>query len=319
MMDLREVKTDKFTLNSGHLDVGGGHKVYFEQWGNKNAKTPILFFHGGPGSWYKPKHKIAFEPEQHQVIFFDQRGIGNSIPYGKLENNTTQTLIQDAVKILDHLDIERVFVFGGSWGSTLALLFTIEHQSKVEATIINGVFTGSSTEIDYLTEGRGRRFYPEAWEQLVRSVPDANTKDPYIYNARILLKSDDPKKLLKSAKALEAYDLPVLFFDWQNASHNKPDNVGEDETDFTPYMLLAHYLLNDYFLPENYILEKAKNIHTPLYIIQGRYDMACPPLLAYNIHKNVKNSKIFMTLGSHDTSDPENRTAIKTLVETVFI
>src|SRR5688572_9252657 len=97
---LRDIKTDEYTLKSGHLDVGGGHKVYFEQWGNADAKTPVLMFHGGPGSNYKAKHKQSFDPKIHQLIFFDQRGAGNSVPYGRLENNTTKELLADATKIL---------------------------------------------------------------------------------------------------------------------------------------------------------------------------------------------------------------------------
>ena len=161
----RTVKTNRYTISEGWLDVGDGHKIYYQQWGNKNAKTPILTFHGGPGGEFKLKYANIYDPKVHQVIFFDQRGCGNSIPYGKINNNETLSLIEDAKKILDHLGIEKVYLLGGSWGSTLVLLFGIKFNNLVRAIITGGVFLGTKSEINYLDWGGFSNFYPEVWEK----------------------------------------------------------------------------------------------------------------------------------------------------------
>jgi proline iminopeptidase len=314
-MELREDKTDKFTIKSGHLDVGGGHKVYFEQWGNKNAKIPILYFHGGPGSRYKTKHKLPFDPNRHQVIFFDQRGIGNSLPYGKTEDNETKELTADSIKILDHLKIKKVYLYGSSWGSTLALLINIEHSKRVVANVINGVFTASRNEIQNIYDGRSAYFYPDIEEKFIASVPYTYSNNPMEYHINVLTTQKDEAKLIRSAQALEAHDLPVLTFDYLAAGTASQTK----EYDYISFTILAHYLKNEYFLPANYILNHVSQIKNPLYIVQGRYDMACPPVTAYKVHKSVDGSKLFMTLGGHNDKEPENRTALKSIIETVFI
>lgn len=316
MADLREDKTDTHTINSGRLNVDGGHEVYFEQWGNKDAKIPIIFFHGGPGYSYKAKHKQPFDPLKDQVIFFDQRGLGNSLPYGKTENNTTFDLVADSKRILDHLGFKKAYVFGGSWGAALALLFNIQYPGKVAASIINGVFTASKREINYLYEGRERLFYPEVWERFVGSVPASHKDDPVTYHLDIILNNTEKEKIARSAKALEDHDMPVLEFDWPGYTDSQQQAA---DFDYIPPRILAHYMDNNYFMDTDFIVNNAAKITQPLYIVQGRYDMACTPITAYTIHKSVQGSKLYMTLGSHSSSDPQNRSVIKALVQTIFI
>jgi proline iminopeptidase len=316
-MDLFEEKTDGRTLKSGHLDVGEGHQIWYEQWGNPNAKIPVLMFHGGPGSSFKPHHRYSFDPDIHQTIGFDQRGCGNSLPRGGTEHNTTEDLLNDAVKILDSLGVEKVYVKGGSWGSTLALLFSAKFPERVVATVVNGIFTATPAETDYVDKGLFRNFYPEVWERFVASVPAEHAKDPAAYHYK-QMKSSDPDLVKASARALEDLESPLLDFDWEGY---KPEYIKPSEPaeyDEVPYKIYAHYLENSCFMPDGEVLKLAATIKTPLYIVQGRYDMVCPPHTAYKLHKTVAGSKLFMTLGSHGY-DPENRTAIKALIETVFI
>jgi len=313
--DLASVKTDEHTISSGHLDVGNGHKIYYEYWGNPQAESKILTFHGGPGSQYKNKHKHSYDPKTHAVIFFDQRGCGNSLPYGKLEHNTTDDTMSDAVKLLDHLNIKQTNIFGGSWGSTLALLFAIKYPERTKNVIVTGVFTGSQAEIDYVDKGLFVRFYPEVWERFQASVPAAYKASPAAYHAE-KLKSSDTATRKTSAKALEELESPLLRFDWEGYRDVRLDEAEQDYDD-VPYRIYAHYLSQECFLPDSYVLKNAHKITAPLYIVQGRYDMICPPITAYTVHKAVKGSKLFMTLGSHDR-DPENRSVIKTLLQTVF-
>lgn len=317
-MDIKQVKTDKHTITSEHIDVGHGHIVYFEQWGNEKAKTPILTFHGGPGGQYKPSHKTAFDPGKHQVIFFDQRGCGNSLPYGRWHHNKTQDLVEDAKKIIDHLKIKQVYLAGGSWGSTLALLFNIAYPKLVKANLIRGVFTGTKEETDYVDKGQFQKFYPEVWDAFVASVPKGSRSDPAAFHyAR--LKSKDPKQVIASAKALDALEGPLLGYDWQGTIPAwRADAKTEDEYDYVPYQIYGHYLANDCFLPQNYILKNASKIKNPVYIVQGRYDMVCPPVTAYRLHQALKDSYMYTTLASHG-NDSENRNLYKSIIETVFI
>ena len=315
--ELKMIKTDEHTISSGHLDVGNGHKVYYEEWGNPKADTAILMFHGGPGGSYKDNHKYSFDPIKHRVIAFDQRGSGNSLPYGELKYNTTEYLIVDAIKILDHLKLDTVNVYGGSWGSTLALLFAIEQPQRVKSVIVTGVFTGSRAELDYVDKGHFIRFYPEVWERFVGSVPEQHAANPAEFHYA-QLQSASHKKRVASAKALEDLESPLLRFDWQGYDDIKKDADKSDEYDEVSYLIYAHYMSNNCFLPESYVLNNAHRIKAPLYIVQGRYDMVCPPITAYTLHKAVAGSELIMTLGSHGRSDPETRTAIQTLIKTVF-
>lgn len=322
MSKLKETQTDSRTIKSGHLDVGQGHKVYYEQWGNKKAKTPILFFHGGPGSNYKWRHKRLFDPDVHQVIFFDQRGAGNSLPYGKLEHNTTDHLIEDAAKILKHLGVKHVYAYGVSWGSTMATLFTIRRPKQVRATIVGAIFSGSQTEIDYIDKGYFGRYYPEVWERFVASVPKSFADSPASYHYE-QLKKGSPKDIVDSAKALEDLELPLLMFDWPGYEHSNTIRDKEpgdkEEYDYVPYQIYSHYLSQGCFMPDKHVLTKASGIKTPFAIVQGRYDMVCPPAAAYELHKAIPKSKLYITLDSHGSSDHENRTVTRTLIDAMFV
>jgi proline iminopeptidase len=317
---VRTVKSNNHTIQSGWIEVGDGHKIWFHQWGNSNVKIPILTIHGGPGSEFKPYHLSNFNPQTHQVVSFDQRGCGNSFPHGSIKNNTTQDILSDIIKLLDYLHIKMVYVYGGSWGSTLALLFAIHNPKRVKATIVNGVFTGTKEEIDYIDKGYFKNQYPEVWEHFLQSVPKSEQSDPAAYHYK-KLKSTDSQIVEKSAKALDELESPLLQYDWPGYSDviTDKDPENKSEYDAVPYKIYGHYLENNCFLKKNYILDNADKIQSPLYIVQGRYDMCCPPITAFKVHKAVKQSKLFMTLGSHSSGDSENRIALKTLVQTIFI
>ncbi|HTE22069.1 MAG TPA: alpha/beta fold hydrolase [Candidatus Limnocylindria bacterium] len=322
MAQIKELQTDNYTIKSGHLDVGNGHKVYFEQWGNPKAKTPIICFHGGPGSRYKAYYKtIAFDPKVHQVIFFDQRGCGNSLPYGKLEHNTTQDIISDASKILAHLGIKRMYAYGRSWGCTLATLFTIQFPHLVKATIVGGVYTGSRAETDYVDNGYFKNFYPEVWDQLQDSVPKKFRDNPTAYHYDKLAYGNT-EEIATSAKALEDLELPLLRFDWQGYPATIPSIQTGDKKepyDHVPYQIYAHYLSQGCFLPDGYILQEASKVKSPFAIVQGRYDMACPFKTAYALHQAIPQSKLYVTLAGHSSNDPENRTVTRALIDMLFI
>lgn len=318
-MSLRTVKTDEYTIESGHLDVGDGHKVWFEQWGNANAEIPVLVFHGGPGGEHKPKHKYNFDPEKHQVIGFDQRGGGNSLPYGETRHNTTDALISDAVKILEHLDISKVHLSGGSWGSTLALLFAIKHPEKTESIMVNGIFTGTQEELDWIDKGLFRQHYPEVWERFAATVPEEYRENPADYHYEAMATGDETK-IEAASKALSDLESPILIFDWRGFDRTikkDPDPENKDAFDPVPYKIYGHYFKNASFIKPGYIMKNASKITAPLYIVQGRYDMCCPPVTAYKLHKAVPHSKLYITLSSHG-NDSETNTALKALRDLTY-
>ena len=156
---------DKYTISESMLDVDNGHQLYIHDWGNQTAVKPIVFLHGGPGGSTKDHHKTSFDPTEQRVIFFDQRGCGRSLPLGSLSNNTTDDLIEDIEIIADHLNLKTFIINGGSWGSCLALAYSLAHPERVTALVLRGIFTGSQSEIDWLDSGKFRTFFPEVWAQ----------------------------------------------------------------------------------------------------------------------------------------------------------
>src|SRR3990167_6088525 len=157
-------------MKKGYLKVGNGHKIYFEDWGNPKA-TPIFFLHGGPGSGISDKYKLLFNIKKHRVIFHDQRGSGKSKPFANIINNTTQDLVSDIEKLANHLKINKFTLIGGSWGSTLSLVYAISNPNRVKRLVIWGIYLARKFETDYVNEGYPKHTFPEAWQRFISHVP----------------------------------------------------------------------------------------------------------------------------------------------------
>lgn len=310
----RTIKTDEYTIKSGWLDVGHGHKVWYEQWGNPKAKISILIFHGGPGGEFKAKHKYNFDPKVHQLIGFDQRGCGNSLPYGKTDHNRTEDLINDALAILKELGVSKVHVNGASWGATLGLLFTIKHSSLVESLLIRGTWTATQSEIDWIDKGGFAHFYPEVWQRFVDSVPKQYSSEPAKYHYGIL-NGNEKTKWAASAKALQDLEVPAMATEWPGYNDIKSDNKAE--YDYVPYKIYAWYLSHGCFLSKNYILNNVHKIKVPTYIVNGRYDMVCPPKIAHKLHELIKGSKLLITYDNHG-GGPQMQLVYHTLLQTIY-
>ena len=162
-------------IKKGYLKVSGGHQLYFEEWGNPDY-PPIFYLHGGPGSNFSDSNKLLFNPKKHHVIFHDKRGCGRSLPHASVQNNTTQDLIEDINRLADYLTIDKFSLAGGSWGSTLALLYTITHPERVKRLLLWSIYLARKFETDYVNEGHARYYYPEAWERFISNVPAENRK-----------------------------------------------------------------------------------------------------------------------------------------------
>lgn len=284
---------DTYTIAEHMLDVGDGHTLYIHDWGNPDAKKQIVFLHGGPGSTQcKDKHKLAFDPLRDRVVFFDQRGAGNSTPLGKWQHNTTQDISNDIIRVTDFLGAKTYIVTGESWGSTLALFHAIEHPNRVEAIVTGGVLTGSQTEIDWLDRGMFQSHFPEAWAHYLASTPPEHRSDPTAYHfAQATGKDAGAAK--QAAYTYEQLEASLIQLD--------DTLTPEPYETYDPrgMQIEMRYLANGLFLPEDYILKNAHKLTMPIYIVQGRYDFVCPPHAAYTLSQKAPNTELIYTIAGH--------------------
>jgi proline iminopeptidase len=285
---------DQFTCSEQMLPVGDGHKLYLQEWGNKAARQTFLFLHGGPGGECNDGHKLLFNGQRDHVIFFDQRGAGKSTPSGSLKSNTTDKLIADIEAILKEFKIETVMLVGGSWGSTLALAYALAHPERVSAMVLRGIFTGSQTEIDHLLKGAFRTFYPDVWEVFMERTPPAHRTNPAAYLNQCATSGD-----LAAVAAYAYYEMEGSIISLDD--RHRPT----DRATFSPngVRIELSYLQNRCFMPDRYILNNARKLTMPIWLVQGRYDMICPPITAYELHKRLPNSELIFTIAGHSSSD----------------
>lgn len=288
--------------NSFHLKVDELHEIYVEETGNPD-KPPILFLHGGPGGGISSDHRRYFDPKKWRVILFDQRGCGKSKPFGELKNNTTFHLVDDIEKIRKHLDLENFFIFGGSWGSTLALSYAICHPKNVLGLILRGIFLVRPEEIKWFYQDGAHRFYPEEWEKFLAPIP-FEERDDLVSAYYKRLTSSNKKEVLTAAKAWSLWEgaTSKLLKDPQMM-----DSFSDDDFSYAFARIECHYFYNNaFFKTDNWILENVDKIaHIKGVIVQGRYDMPCPPYSAYQLHKLWPNSELIMAEKSgHSASEP---------------
>lgn len=285
---------------SGYLKVSQLHQIYWEEVGNPNG-VPILFLHGGPGAGISPMHRCFFDPNFYRIILFDQRGAGKSLPRAEIKENTTQDLINDIEKLRQYLGIERWLIFGGSWGSTLGLVYGEEHPERCLGFILRGIFLGEQREIDWFIEGMGN-FFPEARRKFMSILSWEEQNNPLVaYMDR--LSHPDPAIHFEAARAWSLYE--------QSCSTLKADggglqNYSSSEDHLSLARLEAHYFVNKNFLSENAII---KNLHyiknKPAIIIQGRYDIVCPIISADKLVNNWPGAQYkILTDAGHSALEP---------------
>ena len=262
---------------SGMLDVGDGHTIYWERCGTEGAK-PAVFLHGGPGSGCSPKQRQQFDPARYDVLLFDQRGCGRSTPYASLDNNTTWDLVADIERLRAMCGHDKWLVFGGSWGSTLALAYAQTHPERVSELILRGIFLARQQEFDWLYKYGASELYPEEWERFVGHIPEAERSD-LVEAYRKRLTSDDPAVQLAAAKAWSRWEGmtvtllpdPQMLAEFTEDSHAVP--IGRIEN---------HYFINRCWLEEGQLLANADRLRgIPGTIVQGRHDCCTPPSAAW--------------------------------------
>lgn len=255
------------------------HTMYFEQSGNPDG-VPVVFLHGGPGSGAAPAHRQFFDPDFYRIIIFDQRGAGRSTPLGELRNNTTPHLINDMEALRKHLGIERWLVFGGSWGSTLALAYAEHHPQRTMALILRGIFLCRQSEIDWFLVGL-KHIFPEAWRKFVGYLAtNKHERETSVAAADILkayyglLTHPEPAVHMPAARVWSIYEgsCSTLL-----PNDSLVANFGSDRLALGLSRIEAHYFMNDIFLPPDFLLANIGKIrHIPTTIVQGRYDAVCP-------------------------------------------
>ncbi|MCY0995271.1 prolyl aminopeptidase [Nannocystis sp. ILAH1] len=268
--------------NAGSLQVSGLHRVYFEESGNPDGK-PAVFLHGGPGGGTVPDQRRFFDPERYRIVLFDQRGCGKSTPHAELQDNTTWDLVADIERVREHLNVQRWLVFGGSWGSTLALAYAQKHPRRVTEMVLRGIFLLRRSELRWFYQDGASALFPDAWERFLAPIPAAERGDLMkAYHKR--LTSDDAAVRLEAARAWSVWEASTSYL---RVNSEQIERAGEDEFSLAFARIEAHYFVHRGFLErDNQLVENVPRIRNiPTVIVQGRYDVVCPPQSAWDLHR----------------------------------
>lgn len=263
------------------LAVDAPHRLYIEECGNPHG-LPVLFVHGGPGAGCQPFHRRYFDPAVYRIVLFDQRGCGHSMPHAELTGNTTQALVADMEKIREHLNIERWILFGGSWGSTLSLVYAQTHPLRVLGLILRGIFLCRPREIDWFYQEGANRIFPDYWQDFVRIIPEParGAMVPAYY--RILTGQDEVLRMA-AAKAWSSWEGRTLTL---LAQDQVVEHFSSPATALSLARIECHYFMHDSFLEPNQILRDVHRLSAiPGVIVHGRYDMVCPVESAWELHQ----------------------------------
>lgn len=283
------------------IAVGDGHEIYVEESGNPQG-LPVIFVHGGPGAGCDTRNRCFFDPERYHIILFDQRGAGQSTPHARLEANNTQVLMEDMESIRKQLGIERWVLFGGSWGSTLCLLYAQLHPDRVISMILRGIFLARKRDVDWLFQAGASRLFPDHWEDYLRPLENKGSDD-LVNDYYRLLTGDNEVARMAAAKAWSG---------WEARCATLRPNLEVVEHFVDPHIALAlsrieaHYFVNDCFIRENQILDDIDRIQgIPGTIVHGRYDVVCPLDNAFELHKYWKESELNIVRDAgHASSEP---------------
>ena len=307
------------------LKVDETHKIAYETVGSRQG-IPVVFLHGGPGSGYSEASKSFFSANHWFATFIDQRGCGRSTPNGCVVNNTTDDLILDIEKIRKTIGVEKWVIFGGSWGSTLALKYTLTFPEKVHALILRGVFLGTKKEIDWFVNDMGRQKFPNTFADLQRVVPKDMNILEYYYNT---IFSDDRTKSIDATERWENLERAGMQLSEENLKLKRtmPQRIEKKEETISELKALnrmrihLHYLKNNCFLHHDELINNSSILgEKKVFIIQGSDDPICPKKNALKLHSHLKNSEIEVVKNTgHDAFSPKLKHALKTALEKVRI
>jgi proline iminopeptidase len=301
MSELRSYYPEIEPFETGMLDVGDGHTIYWERVGTKGAK-PAVFLHGGPGGTMSANHRRLFDPKLYDVILFDQRGCGRSTPNASLEANTTWHLVADIERLREMAGFDKWLVFGGSWGSTLALAYSETHPNRVSELVVRGIYTLTRAELEWYYQFGVSEMFPDKWEKFLAPIPEAERGDMMAaYRKRLV--GDDQAAKVEAALAWSMWEGQTITL--------LPEPSTSDHFAVPDYAVAFARIENHYFvhagwLEEGQLLRDAHKLRgIPGVIVQGRYDMPCPAKYAWALHKAWPDADFHLIEGAgHAYSEP---------------
>ncbi|TYR32789.1 prolyl aminopeptidase [Mesorhizobium microcysteis] len=298
---LRTLYPEIEPYETGFLDVGDGHTVYWERVGTRGAK-PAVFLHGGPGGGFSPVHRRLFDPALYDVVLFDQRGCGKSTPHAELEANTTWHLVADIERLREMVGAEKWLVFGGSWGSTLALAYAQTHPQRVSELVVRGIYTLTKAELDWYYQFGVSEMFPDKWERFMAPIPEAERGDMMAaYRKRLV--GEDRKAQIEAAVAWSTWEGQTITL---LPEPETSDRFGEDHFALAFARIENHFFTHGGWLEEGQLLRDAHKLAgIPGVIVHGRYDMPCPAKYAWQLHKAWPDAEFFLIEGAgHAYSEP---------------
>jgi len=301
LTELRTFYPEIEPYETGLLDVGDGQQIYWERVGTRGAK-PAVFLHGGPGGGLSPSQRRAFDPQKYDVLLFDQRGCGRSLPFASLEHNTTWDLVADIEKLRQIMGVERWLVFGGSWGSSLALAYAETHPDRCTELVLRGIFALRRWELEWYYQHGASLLFPDKWEHFVAPIPEAERGD-LMAAYRKRLAGDDVEAQLRCATA---------WAKWEGETITLLPDPSVSDSFYDPQYALAfarienHYFVHAGWMDDGQLIRDVHQIrHIPAVIVQGRYDTACPAQTAWDLHRAWPEAEFHMVEGAgHAFSQP---------------
>ncbi|BDA83858.1 proline iminopeptidase [Aureimonas sp. SA4125] len=301
MSDLRQLYPEIEPYDRGMLDVGDGHTLYWERVGTPGAK-PAVFLHGGPGGGCSPSHRRLFDPRRYDVLLFDQRGCGRSLPHASLEANTTWHLVADIERLREMAGIPSWLVFGGSWGSTLALAYAETHPGRASEIILRGIFTLRRSELEWYYQYGASLLFPEKWERFQAPIPEAERGDMIAAYRRRLV-GEDRAAQIEAARAWSLWEGETLTL-LPDPATSAP--FGDEDFAIAFARIENHYFVHAGWMEEGQLIRDAERLRPiPGVIIQGRYDMATPPVTAWDLHQAWPEAEFHLVeAAGHVYSEP---------------
>ena len=302
MSELKTLYPPIEPFDTGRLKVSPIHEIYYEQCGNPQGK-PAVFLHGGPGGGISADYRRYFDPNVYRVVLFDQRGSGKSTPHASIEENTTWHLVEDIERLREHLNIGHWQVFGGSWGSTLALAYAETHPDRVRELVLRGIFLCRPKEIRWFYQEGASEIFPDVWEEYLKVIPENERADMVSAYHRRLTSADEAVRL-QAARAWSIWEgsTSKLFFDPAMI-----EKFADPEFALAFARIECHYFMNNaFFSSDNYLIENVGRIRPlPTVIVQGRYDVVCPLTSAWDLHRAWPEAQLnIIPDAGHSISEP---------------
>ena len=301
MTGLRTLYPEIEPFETGFLETGDGHRIYWERVGTKGAK-PAVFLHGGPGGGCSASHRRLFDPALYDVILFDQRGCGRSTPFASLDNNTTWHLVADIERLREMIGVETWQVFGGSWGSTLALAYAETHPDRVSELVLRGIYLLTKAEMNWYYQFGVSEMFPEKYEAFIAPIPEAERGD-LVTAYRKRLTGDDREEQLRCARAWSVWEGETITL---LPEPSTSDQFHEAEFALAFARIENHYFIHDGWFEDGQLLRDAGRLKDiPGTIVHGRYDMPCPMRQAWALHRAWPKSEFYPIEGAgHAYSEP---------------